>query len=41
MSVQKTVLGRFVCSALQFIPHELRKKTLIAYIYNALNKDSF
>ena len=35
------VLVRFVCSALRFIPHEPRKKTLIPYIYNASNKDPF
>ena len=34
-------VGRFVCSALRFIPYEPEKKTLIPYIYNAANKDSF
>ena len=38
---RQAVLGRFVCSALQFIPHEPRKRTLIPYIYNASNKDLF
>ena len=38
---REAVLGRFVCSALRFIPHEPRKKTLIPYIYNATNKDPF
>ena len=33
------VLGRFVCSALRFIPHEPRKKTLIPYIDNISIKD--
>ena len=37
---REAVLGRFVCSALRFIPHEPRKKkTLIPYIYNVSNKD--
>ena len=36
---QEAVLGRFVCSALRFIPHEPRKKTIIPYIYNVFNKD--
>ena len=36
---RKAVLGRYVCSALQFIPHEPRKKTLIPYIYNVSNMD--
>ena len=36
---REAVLGRFVCSALQFIPHEPRKKTPIPYIYNVSNKD--
>ena len=31
----------FVCPALQFIPHEPRKKTLIPYIYNASNQGLF
>ena len=35
----EAVLERFVCSALRFIPHEPRKKTLIPYIYNASIKD--
>ena len=35
----QAVLGRFVCSALEFIPHEPSKKTLIPYIYTASNKD--
>ena len=38
---REAVLVRFVCSALRFISHEPRKKTLIPYIYNASNKDSF
>ena len=38
---REAVLERFVCSALRFIPHEPRKKTLISYIYNASNKDPF
>ena len=38
----EAVLGQqFVCSGLQFIPYEPRKKTLIPYIYNASNKDPF
>ena len=36
---REAVFGRFVCSALRFIPHEPRKKTLIPYIYNVSNKD--
>ena len=31
---REAILGGFVCSALRFIPHEPRKKTLIPYIYN-------
>ena len=38
---REAVLVRFVCSALRFISHEPRKKTLIPYIYNASNKDPF
>ena len=39
---REAVLGRFVCSALRFIPHEPRKKkTLIPYIYNASNEGPF
>ena len=38
---REAVLRWFVCSALRFIPHEPRKKTLIPYIYNVSNKDSF
>ena len=38
---REAVLGWFVCSALRFIPHEPQKKTLIPYIYNVSNKDSF
>ena len=38
---RETVLGRFVWSALRFIPNEPREKTLIPYIYNASNNDSF
>ena len=38
---REAVLGRFVCSALRFIPHEHRKKTLIPYIYNASNEGPF
>ena len=38
---REAVLGRFVCSALRFIPHEHRKKTLIPYIYNASNQGPF
>ena len=36
---REAVLVRFVYSALRFISHEPRKKTLIPYIYNASNKD--
>ena len=36
-----TVLMRFVCSALRFVPHEPRKKALIPYIYDASNKDPY
>ena len=38
---REAVLVRFVCSALRFISHEPRKKTLIPYIYNASDKDLF
>ena len=38
---REAVFVRFVCSALRFISHEPRKKTLIPYIYNASNKDPF
>ena len=38
---REAVLGRFVCSALRFIPHEPRKKKLIPYIYNASNEGPF
>ena len=38
---REAVLGRFVCSALRFIPHEHRKKTLIPYICNASNQGPF
>ena len=38
---REAVLEWFVCSALRFIPHEPRKKTLIPYIYNVSKKDSF
>ena len=38
---REAVLGRFVCSELQFIPYEPRKKTLIPYIYNVSIKDPF
>ena len=31
----EAVPRRVVCTALRFIPHEPRKKTLIPYIYNA------
>ena len=36
---REAILRQFVCSALGFIPHEPRKKTLIPYIYNVSNKD--
>ena len=35
---REAVLDQFVYSALQFIPHEPRKKTLIPYICNASKK---
>ena len=35
-----SVLGRFVCSVLRFIPHEPRKMIFIPYIYNAFIKDT-
>ena len=38
---REAVLVRFVCSALRFISHVPRKKTLIPYINNASNKDPF
>ena len=33
------VLGRFVCSALRFIPPWTQEKTVIPYIYNVSIKD--
>ena len=38
---KRSQFTRVVCSALRFISHEARKKTLIPYIYHASNKDPF